>query len=143
MLLLNAFQDFRVEFEPKGFVFGVNESLPDPDWKDDIVPTLELHLFVVVINLPLQLLEGNYFVFNFAISENPLVGIVHFGLAILAFLLGQRVLYFFQSLIVLLQRSHQHLEVFLRDFVMGYVDRLDRLIGNEGRTDQVKSHLGD
>ena len=40
--VFNLLERFGIEFVVESQVLRMNESLPDPDWKDDVVPALEL-----------------------------------------------------------------------------------------------------
>ena len=53
--VFDLLERFGIEFVVESQVFRMNESLPDPDGKDDVVPALELKLVTFVLR-PLEVL---------------------------------------------------------------------------------------
>ena len=122
--VFDLFERFRIEFVVESQVLRMNESLPDPDGKDDVVPTLELKLVAFVLR-PLEVLLAK--VFRFLLVEHPLFSFELLKEAFLPFLevfdsllilcLGDRVLNHLEVL-VKIEHAHQHLQVLIGDLVM-------------------------
>ena len=120
LMLLYFLNRITEVLESKGFMFSVNESFPDPNGKDDIVPALDLDFMFFVVSRLGEEVCHRFRVLWVLLVFKLLPHLVELFEPLLVFLLIECVLDVFDRF-VLVEHAHEHLQVSIRDVVTGNV----------------------